>query len=240
MKIPFHVPITAAVLTLFSVSCQPVLSPEFGGVAAGGYVVEIQDIPDISKLDIDRTVMSFSRTVEQPKAFNGANNGVGDYDYIRIFYDSKSSVWFVTARHESPNGTPSSLRNKIGPWGTGVKRFQVDPSQKSLRFWINSLEYTSASEESIAAFRKRISFLSFRLHYNDRIYDGSDLLNFEKGKMSINKNKVTVIQPKPAKAEKFYPPFFIKNPGYILSPGRHVIQFSDLRLVLPTKEVKTK
>ena len=113
-------------------------------------------------------------------------------------------------------------------------------SQKSLIFWISSKEDTCASpyEESISDFKKRISFLSFRLYYNDRIYDAAPLLRYEKGTMFIDKNKVKRVQPTPETKDNFYPPFFMKEPGYILSTGLHKVQFSDLRLVPPEEVVK--
>ena len=121
-----------------------------------------------------------------------------------------------------------------------MKILKIDPSQKSLRFWVHSLEETCASpfEESIPNFKKRISFLSFRLYYNDRIYDAEPLLRYEKGTMFIDKNKVKRVQPTPETKDNFYPPFFMKKPGYILSTGLHKVQFSDLRLVPPEEVVK--
>ena len=207
------------------------------GVANGGYAVEIQGIPDIEKLDIDRTVRSFSRRIETPKAFDYP----GDYRYIRIFYDLNTSRWFTPVRYsldDKPSPPPKTIRNF---WHTRVEKFQVDPSQKSLRFWIGSNEDTCASpfEESIPNFKKRISFLSFRLYYNDRIYDAAPLLHYEKGTMFIDKNKVKRVQPTSTTEANFYPPFFMKKPGYILSTGLHEVQFSDLRLV-PSEEVVRK
>ena len=88
-------------------------------------------------------------------------------------------------------------------------------------------------DESIPDFKKRISFLSFRLYYNDRIYDAATLLHYEKETMFIDKNKVKQVQPTPTTEANFYPPFFMKKPGYILSEGLHTVQFSDLRRVPP-------
>ena len=112
-------------------------------------------------------------------------------------------------------------------------------SQKSLIFWISSKEDTCASpyEERIPDFKKRISFLSFRLYYNDRIYDAAPLLRYEKGNMFIG-DKVKRVQPTPETKSNFYPPFFMKKPGYILSTDLHEVQFSDLRLVPPEEVVK--
>ena len=95
------------------------------------------------------------------------------------------------------------------------------------------------SEQSILDFKKRISFLSFRLYYNDKIYDAAPLIRYEKGTMFID-DKVKRVHPKPDTKNNFYPPFFMKNPGYILSTGLHEVQFSDLRLVPPGEVVKRK
>ena len=225
-------------LVIFLVSCLDlhVEGCRFSnGTAAGGYAVEIQGIPDIKKLDIDRTVRSFSRRIETPKAFDYP----GDYRFIRIFYDLNTSRWFTPVRYsldDKPSPPPKTIRNF---WHTRVEKFQVDPSQKSLRFWIGSNEDTCASpfEESIPDFKKRISFLSFRLYYNDRIYDAAPLLRYEKGNMFIG-DKVKRVQPTPETKSNFYPPFFMKKPGYILSTGLHEVQFSDLRPVPPAEVVK--
>ena len=225
-------------LVIFLVSCLDlhVEGCRFSnGTAAGGYAVEIQGIPDIKKLDIDRTVRSFSRRIETPKAFDYP----GDYRFIRIFYDLNTSRWFTPVRYsldDKPSPPPKTIRNF---WHTRVEKFQVDPSQKSLRFWIGSNEDTCASpfEESIPDFKKRISFLSFRLYYNDRIYDAAPLLRYEKGNMFIG-DKVKRVQPTPETKSNFYPPFFMKKPGYILSTGLHEVQFSDLRPVPPGEVVK--
>ena len=222
MKISVHFFMPTAVIMLSFASCD-FLFPEgedcafLIGNTSAGYVIEIQGIPDIKQIDTNNKTIS-------------------------VFYDWKEKTWFASREYYFPKKKPSKRYEDI-VLGGGLrsKKVRLDPSWNKLRLWIESSEYTcrSSMDESIPAFKNRIGFVGFRLHYNDRIYDGSDLLNFKKGKMFINKNKVTVIQPKSAKAEKFYPPFFIKNPGYILSPGRHVIQFSDLKL-LPAKEVKTK
>ena len=256
MKIPFHVFITAAVLTLFSVSCgllnhlfipPPDVHPEscsalYGNTSAG-YVIEIQGIPDIKQVDISRTVRAFSRRINPPtpSRYTDANKLAKGYTGVGIFYDWKEKAWFASRDYYFPNETPSkSSEDFIFGGGLRSKKIQIDQSKDKLRLWINSYEVTcrSSVDERISVFKNRIGFLSFRLYYNDRIYDSSHLLRFEKGKMSIN-DKVKVIKPKSAKTEKLYPPFFVKNPAYTLSPGRHVIQFSDLKLV-PAKEVKTK
>ena len=230
-------------LVIFLVSCLDlhVEGCRFSnGTAAGGYAVEIQGIPDIKKLDIDRTVRSFSRRIETPKALSSySSDDPSDYRYITIFYDLNTSRWFTPVRYsiyDKPSPPPKTIRNF---WHTRVEKFQVDPSQKSLRFWIGSNEDTCASpfEESIPDFKKRISFLSFRLYYNDRIYDAAPLLRYEKGNMFIG-DKVKRVQPTPETKSNFYPPFFMKKPGYILSKGLHKVQFSDLRPVPPGEVVQ--
>ena len=232
-------------LVIFLVSCLDlhVEGCRFSnGTAAGGYAVEIQGIPDIKKLDIDRTVRSFSRRIETPKALSSySSDDPSDYRYIRMFYDLNTSRWFTPVRYsldDKPSPPPKTIRNF---WHTRVEKLQVDPSRKSLIFWISSKEDTCASpyEESISDFKKRISFLSFRLYYNDRIYDAATLLHYEKGTMFIDENKVKRVQPTPTTEATFYPPFFMKKPGYILSEGLHKVQFSDLRWV-PTGEVVKK
>ena len=248
MKILYHTCITVLVLTPLLVSCS---APHvescrtLNGIAAGGYSVEIQRIPDIGKLDINKAVLSFSRKIEMPEDYKwsascNSNYAPRNYGYVSVFYDLNASVWFSDAKYTSPNSKPSELPNKRGTWDTKVKILKIDPSQKSLRFWVHSREETCASpyEERIPDFKKRISFLSFRLYYNDRIYDAATLLRYEKGKMFIDENKVKRVQPTPETKDNFYPPFFMKKPGYILSTGLHEVQFSDLRLVLPGEVVK--
>ena len=236
------------VLMSFLVSCHLIqLEGEdcrvIRGTGAGVYIVEIQGIPDIGKLDINRTVRSFSRSVTKPRVYDwklSSSDHLDNYGYVTIFHDPDTSVWFSAARYEAPHAPPSALLKKRGFWDTRVKRLQLKPSQKSLRFLVGSREETcaSTSEQSISDFKKRISFLSFRLYYNDRIYDAATLLRYEKGKMFIDKNKVKRVQPTPTTEATFYPPFFMKKPGYILSTGLHEVQFSDLRLVPPGEVVK--
>ena len=242
-----YILIPTGFLSIF-ISCNLFVFPELhvescrfsNGTAAGGYAVEIQGIPDIKKLDIDRTVRSFSRRIETPKALSSySSDDPSDYRYITIFYDLNTPTWFTPVRYsvdDKPSPAPKTI---INFWDNGVKKFQVDPSQKSLRFWIDSNEDTCASpyEESIPDFKKRISFLSFRLYYNDRIYDAAPLLRYEKGNMFIG-DKVKRVQPTPETKSNFYPPFFMKKPGYILSTDLHEVQFSDLRLVPPEEVVK--
>ena len=237
MKSHYAILILIGTLVIFLVSCLDlhVEGCRFSnGTAAGGYAVEIQGIPDIKKLDIDRTVRSFSRRIETPKALSSySSDDPIDYRYITIFYDLNTSGWFTPVRYsiyDKPSPIPKTIRNF---WHTRVEKFQVDPSQKSLRFWIGSKEDTCASpyEESIPDFKKRINFLSFRLYYNDRIYDAAPLLRYEKGKMFIDENKVKQVHSTPTTEANFYPPFFMKKPGYILSTGLHKVQFSDLRWI---------
>ena len=244
MKRHYAILILIGTLVIFLVSCLDlhVEGCRFSnGTAAGGYAVEIQGIPDIKKLDIDRTVRSFSRRIETPKALSSYSGDYpDDYRFIRIFYDLNTSRWFTPVRYsiyDKPSPIPKTIHNF---WHTSVEKFQVDPSQKSLRFWIGSKEDTCASpyEERIPDFKKRISFLSFRLYYDGGIYDAATLLHYEKGKMFIDENKVKRVQPTPTTEANFYPPFFMKKPGYILSTGLHEVQFSDLRLVPPGEVVK--
>ena len=243
MKRHYAILILIGSLVIFLVSCLElhVEGCRFSnGTAAGGYAVEIQGIPDINKLNIDRTVRSFSRRIETSKALSSYSSDYpGDYRFIRIFYNLNTSRWFTPVRYsleDKPSPPPKTIRNF---WHTGVEKFQVDPSQKSLRFWIGSKEDTCAShfEESIPNFKKRISFLSFRLYYDGGIYDAAPLLHYEKGKMFID-DKVKRVQPTSTTEANFYPPFFMKKPGYILSTGLHEVQFSDLKLVPPGEVVK--
>lgn len=245
MKILCHTCITVLVLTPLLVSCS---APHvescrtLNGIAAGGYAVEIQGIPDIGKLDINRTVRSFSRSVKKPRVYDwklSSSDHISNYNYVIIFHDPDTSIWFSAARYVAPNAPPSALLQKRGFSNTRVRRLLLKPSQKSLRFWVSSREDTcaSTSEQNILDFKKRISFLSFRLYYNDRIYDAAPLLRYEKGTMFIG-DKVKRVQPTPETKSNFYPPFFMKKPGYILSTGLHEVQFSDLRLVPPGEVVK--
>ena len=239
--------ILVMILMSFLVSCSLIQVEgedcrAFRGVANGGYAVEIQGIPDIEKLDIDRTVRSFSRRIETPKALSSySSDDPSDYRYITVFYDLNTLTWFTPVRYSVDDKPSLAPKTIINFWDNRVKRFQVDPSQKSLIFWISSKEDTCASpyEERIPDFKKRISFLSFRLYYNDRIYDAAPLLHYEKGKMFIDENKVKRVHSTPTTEANFYPPFFMKKPGYILSTGLHEVQFSDLRWV-PTGEVVKK
>ena len=250
MKKIYYILIPTVFLSIF-ISCNLFFLPELhvegcrfsNGTAAGGYAVEIQGIPDIKKLNIDRTVRSFSRRIEEPKAYSRSwspSEYPSDYSYITIFYDLSSLAWFTLVDRSSSGSNPLQSSKRVHSfWNTKIKRFELNMSQKSLIFWISSKEDTCASpyEESIPDFKKRISFLSFRLYYNDRIYDAAALLHYEKGKMFID-NKVKQVQPTPETKSNFYPPFFMKKPGYILSEGLHKVQFSDLRLVPPEEVVK--
>ena len=207
------------------------------GNTSAGYVIEIQGIPDIKKVDINKTVRTFSKEIENPN-LSGYSK---DYSGIGIFYDWKEKTWYASKEYYFPDETPSKLyEDFLFGGGLRPKKFQIDPSQDKLRLWIDSYEQTcrSSVDESIPNFKKRISFLSFRLYYNDRIYDAAPLLRYEKGTMFIDKNKVKRVQPTPATEANFYPPFFMKKPGYILSTGLHEVQFSDLRLVPPGEVVK--
>ena len=249
MKRHYAILILIGSLVIFLSSC---LDPHFlvvescrtlNGIATGGYAVEIQGISDIGKLDINRTVRSFSRSVKKPRVYDwklSSSDHISNYNYVIIFHDPDTSIWFSAARYVAPNAPPSALLQTRGSSDTRVRRLQLKPSQKSLRFWVSSLEETCASpsEESIPNFKKRISFLSFRLYYNDRIYDAEPLLRYEKETMFIDKNKVKRVQPTTETKDNFYPPFFMKKPGYILSTGLHEVQFSDLRLVPPGEVVK--
>ena len=251
MKKIYYILIPTVFLSIF-ISCNLFVFPEVhvescrfsNGTAAGGYAVEIQGIPDIKKLDIGRTVRSFSRRIEEPKAYSRSwspSEYPSDYSYITIFYDLSSLAWFTLVDRSSSGSNPLQSSKRIHSfWNTRIKRFELNMSQKSLIFWISSNEDTCASpyEESIPDFKKRISFLSFRLYYNGRIYDAAPLIHYEKGNMFIDKNKVTRVQPTPETKDNFYPPFFMKKPGYILSTGLHEVQFSDLRLVPPGEVVK--
>ena len=155
---------------------------------------------------------------------------------VAIFYDWEEKAWYASKEYYFPNETPTKRYEDI-IFGGGLrsKRFKIDSSQDKLRLWIDSYEQTcrSSVDESIPDFKKRISFLSFRLYYNDKIYDAARLLHYEKGKMFIDKNKVTRVQPTPETKSNFYPPFFMKKPGYILSTGLHEVQFSNLEELVP-------
>ena len=251
MKKIYYILIPTVFLSIF-ISCNLFVLPEVhvegcrfsNGTAAGGYAVEIQGIPDIKEVDIDRTVRSFSRRIEEPKAYSRSwspSEYPSDYSYITIFYDLSSLAWFTLVDRSSSGSNPLQSSKRIHSfWNTKIKRFELNMSQKSLIFWISSKEDTCASpfEESIPDFKKRISFLSFRLYYDHRIYDAAPLLRYEKGNMFIDKKKVKRVQPTPETKDNFYPPFFMKKPGYILSTGLHEVQFSDLRLVPPEEVVK--
>ena len=113
--------ILVMILMSFLVSCSLIQVEgedcrAFRGVANGGYAVEIQGIPDIEKLDIDRTVRSFSRRIETPKVFDYP----GDYRFIRIFYELNTSRWFTPVRYsldDKPSPHPKTIRNF---WHTSV------------------------------------------------------------------------------------------------------------------------
>ena len=207
------------------------------GNTLAGYVIEIQGIPDITKVDINKTVRTFSKEIENPN-LSGYSK---DYSGVGIFYDWEEKAWYASKEYYFPNETPTKIyEDFLFGGGLRSKKFQIDPSQDKLRLWIDSYEQTcrSSVDESIPDFKKRISFLSFRLYYNDKIYDAARLLHYEKGKMFIDENKVKRVQLTPTTEANFYPPFFMKKPGYILSTGLHEVQFSDLRWVPPEEVVK--
>ena len=239
MKKIFSVLIFILTLVLLSVSCN---APHvescyvlYGNTSAG-YVIEIQGIPDITKVDINKTVRTFSKEIENPN-LSGYSK---DYSGVAIFYDWEEKAWYASKEYYFPNETPTKIyEDFLFGGGLRSKKFQIDLSQDRLRLWIDSYEQTcrSSVDESIPDFKKRISFLSFRLYYNDRIYDAAPLLRYEKGNMFIG-DKVKRVQPTPETKSNFYPPFFMKKTGYILSTGLHKVQFSDLRWVPPGEVVK--
>ena len=249
MKKLYHIFIFTAFLSFSFVSCglfqwvAPDVVTEScyaqHGNTLAGYVIEIQGIPDITKVDINKTVRTFSKEIENPN-LSGYSK---DYSGVAIFYDWEEKAWYASKEYYFPNETPTKIyEDFLFGGGLRSKKFQIDPSQDRLRLWIDSYEQTcrSSVDESIPDFKKRISFLSFRLYYNDKIYDAARLLHYEKGKMFIDKNKVTRVQPTPETKSNFYPPFFMKKPGYILSTGLHEVQFSNLEELVPPAEVVKK
>ena len=100
MKKPYFILIPVLMMVLSLVSCEPPqivtdycedLSPR----RPGGYAVEIRGIPKIDRLDISRTVETFSRKItEELKPYDKDSiDYPRDYSYVAIFYDSAESEW---------------------------------------------------------------------------------------------------------------------------------------------------